>query len=325
MRKEQSAEVLDLRMACLQERLGGVRALTDVFSEATGEVVENAVSAANALASLDRCADVPVLRAVVRPPEDARREGKVEDLRKRVAQMKAKFDAGRRRRLCRMRQALVAEARKIGYEPLVAETLLLVGHVMSNGDWHWRGGDDRGVLAAEASRHDEVRAEARRYPGLRRWLPARSVRRGANGGPRWRTPSCRRLGGHELLQAWLLNDLGWVLHVRKGHERPRCRCSKRSCHLKEKSPRAAIIRTSVSRRQTLRSPCQVGRNEDALAHIDASSRILEEGLGADHPDLAMQLSNGGEILNALNRYPEARRVIREGLRGSGNGIWIPTT
>ncbi len=57
-------------MSCLQERLGGLRALTDVFSEANGDVVENAVSAANALGSLDRCADVPLLRSIVRPPED---------------------------------------------------------------------------------------------------------------------------------------------------------------------------------------------------------------------------------------------------------------
>jgi hypothetical protein len=45
-------------MTCLNERLGGLRALTDVFAEANGEVVGNAVSASNALASLDRCADV---------------------------------------------------------------------------------------------------------------------------------------------------------------------------------------------------------------------------------------------------------------------------
>ena len=57
-------------MACLQERLGGVKALTDVFSEANGEVVENAVSAANSLETLDRCANIPLLRAVVRSPED---------------------------------------------------------------------------------------------------------------------------------------------------------------------------------------------------------------------------------------------------------------
>ncbi len=41
---EQSPEVLDLRMSCLNERLSGFRALTDVFADATGEVVENAVT-----------------------------------------------------------------------------------------------------------------------------------------------------------------------------------------------------------------------------------------------------------------------------------------
>ncbi|HEX3904293.1 MAG TPA: serine/threonine-protein kinase, partial [Polyangia bacterium] len=70
VRHEQSPEVLDLRMSCLQERLNGFRALTDVFADATGEVVENAVSATNALSTLDRCADVPTLRAVIRPPDD---------------------------------------------------------------------------------------------------------------------------------------------------------------------------------------------------------------------------------------------------------------
>src|SRR4051812_12479072 len=92
--KVQSPEVMDLRMDCLNERLGGLRALTDVFSDANGEVVENAVSASNALASLDRCADVPVLRAVVKPPEDTATRQKVDELRKRLANLKAKFDAG---------------------------------------------------------------------------------------------------------------------------------------------------------------------------------------------------------------------------------------
>ena len=79
IRGEQSAEVLDLRMSCLQERLGGLRALTDVFSDANGEVVENAVSAANALASLDRCADVAAAaggRAPARGSGDAREGGR---------------------------------------------------------------------------------------------------------------------------------------------------------------------------------------------------------------------------------------------------------
>src|SRR5204862_7915843 len=56
VRGEQSAEVLDLRMGCLQGRLGGVAALSEILARADGTVVQNAVSAAGALPPLDRCA-----------------------------------------------------------------------------------------------------------------------------------------------------------------------------------------------------------------------------------------------------------------------------
>src|SRR6185312_8811500 len=49
LRGEQSAEVLDLRMACLNGRLTDLRALTDVFEGADAKVVENAVTSAAAL------------------------------------------------------------------------------------------------------------------------------------------------------------------------------------------------------------------------------------------------------------------------------------
>src|SRR3982750_4760488 len=41
VRGEQSAEVLDLRMACLQERMTSLRAVTDVLSHADPTVVES--------------------------------------------------------------------------------------------------------------------------------------------------------------------------------------------------------------------------------------------------------------------------------------------
>src|SRR5262249_1484513 len=78
LRGEQSAEVLDLRMSCLQERLASARALTDVFTSADRVVVENAVAAAGALPGLDRCADVALMRAVVQPPPDEATRKRVE-------------------------------------------------------------------------------------------------------------------------------------------------------------------------------------------------------------------------------------------------------
>ena len=71
VRGEQSEELLDLRMSCMNDRLSGLRALTDVFSSATGEVVEHAVDAAHALTPLDGCSDVKQLRSLIPPPDPA--------------------------------------------------------------------------------------------------------------------------------------------------------------------------------------------------------------------------------------------------------------
>ena len=60
---EQSAEVLDLRMACLDERLASVRALADTFASADARTVDRAVTPParsrrwNRAAMSRRCAD----------------------------------------------------------------------------------------------------------------------------------------------------------------------------------------------------------------------------------------------------------------------------
>jgi tetratricopeptide (TPR) repeat protein len=57
----------------------------------------------------------------------------------------------------------------------------------------------------------------------------------------------------------------------------------------------------------------LGRNQEALSHVDRSIEILSRGLGAQHPSVATQLMNRGEILNGLGRYREARTSF-EGAR-----------
>ena len=305
--KVQSEEVLTLRMSCLQERLGGLRALTDVFSEATGEVVENAVSASNALASLDRCADVPVLRAVVKPPEDAATKTKVDSLKKRIADLKARFDAGQWRDGARDSATLVAEARQVGYQPVIAEMLALMGTISCKSD---RPQDAERAFVesfreADASRHDEVRAESavmliyivgfqqRRFQAGRSWAEtADSV--------------LRRLGGHDLLRAWLLNDVGAV-HFAEGQKEEAVRAMQQSIGLKEVALGRDHPDVGVSEGNVAIFLAELGRHKEALSHIERSLALLEHGLGAAHPDLALQLANHGEILNALGRPAEARQ------------------
>jgi serine/threonine protein kinase/tetratricopeptide (TPR) repeat protein len=310
VRGEQSPEVLDLRMSCLQERLGGLHALTSVFSEATGEVVEKAVSAANSLDPLDRCANVPLLRAVVKPPEDPATRAKVDELRIRAADLKARFDAGRWKQTLKDAPGLVAEARAVGYQPLVAEALMLEGNMLVNASNP--AAAERSMVQAfwraDASRHDELRAEAAaklvfvvgyqegRFDEADHWATAaRSV--------------LERLGGHDLLQAWLLNDLGCV-YALQGHMESAVEVMKAGLVLKEKALGPTHPDVGVSEGNLGLTLKEMGRNHEALAHVERAILLLEKGLGAGHPDLATQLSNRGEILNALGDYRDGRESFQ---------------
>jgi serine/threonine protein kinase/tetratricopeptide (TPR) repeat protein len=306
VRGEQSPEVLDVRMSCLKERLGGLRALTQVFSEATGEVVENAVSATNSLASLNRCADIPVLRAVVRPPEDPATRARVEDIRQRLADLKARFDAGRWREGLKEGPQLVVEARASGYLPLIAETLAMVGGQRIRLTATQAAADalEEAFWAADASRHDEVRADvAVNLVWVVGYLQTRFAE-----ADRWTKTAeavLQRLGGHELMHAWLLNNVGAIreLENRKGEA---LRAHEEALALKEKALGRDHPDVGISEGNLGVVLQDLGRSQEALAHADRAIAVLTQGLGPGHPELATQLSNRGEILNALGRHREAR-------------------
>jgi tetratricopeptide (TPR) repeat protein len=113
------------------------------------------------------------------------------------------------------------------------------------------------------------------------------------------------MGGHQLLQAWLLNDLGCVYDVHGDHDSA-IRVQQQAIVIKERvlgrdHPDVGLSETNIAL-----SLSSGGRHEEALTHVNRSVEVVEKGLGAGHPDVATQLSNRGEILSALHRYQEAR-------------------
>jgi len=306
VRGEQSDEVLDLRMSCLGDRLSGLRALTQVFGEASGEVVEHAVSAANALGSLERCADVGLLRSVVKLPEDPETRARVDDIRRRVAQVKALFDAGRWREASKQAPPLVAEARALGYQPLVAETLAIMGNLELKA-WNVREAEEtlqEAFWVADASRDDELRAEAATNLV---WVTG-YLKSNYDEGMRWAKAAdaiLQSIGGHERLQAWLLNDRGGIYHL-QGKVDEAVRAHEEAILLKEKALGPEHPDVGLSEGNLGIALQDLGRNQEALAHEDRAIAILQAGYGAEHPEVAVQLSNRGETLNALGRFREAR-------------------
>jgi eukaryotic-like serine/threonine-protein kinase len=314
VRHEQSSEVLDLRMACLQDRLNGFRALTDVFGDASGEVVENAVSATNALASLDRCADVPTLRAVIRPPDDQATATKVGQMRRRLADLKARLDAGRWKEALAEGPKVVAEARSVRYQPVLAESLALLGKIDSKANEHGEGEKNflEAFAVADASRHDEVRAEvAEQLVYVVGYQEGR-----VNEAHIWQeiaTAIMSRLGGHDLLHAWLLNDVACVLDLQ--HRYPEAiRAATEAIDIKRRALGAQHPDVAISEINLAIVLQEGGRSEEALVHIKHALSVMEKGLGSGHPDVAMTLTNEGEILDALGRHREARSTLEDARR-----------
>jgi serine/threonine-protein kinase len=197
--------------------------------------------------------------------------------------------------------------RELGYKPLVAEGLVLLGTMQYKSD-NGRSAEQALVESfrmADASRHDEVRAEAAadlvyvygyqqgNFAEAHKWAEtAKSV--------------LQRLGGHSILHAWLLNDLGCVFGL-EGRRLEAAEAFEQSLALKEKALGREHPDVGISEENLAISLQESGRAEEALIHMDKAVAIISNGLGAGHPELAIALSNRGEILNALLRHRDARQ------------------
>jgi tetratricopeptide (TPR) repeat protein len=331
VRREQSAEVLDLRMGCLNERLGNLRALSDVFASADGQVVENAVSAAAALPRIDRCADVQLLQAVVKPPEDPSTRRQVDDLRGELARMIAIRDSGQCRRVEPLADQLIARARSLAYEPLLAETLSAAGAI----------GDQCGNAplmverfkeahtAANASSHDEIAALSSTQLVIhavnrlgdvalaRVWL---DVARG----------DVARFGRRGFPAALLFEAEGELAVADRRFDRALGRIDEALSVLRSTlgPEHPWTLLAEMNKGDWLE---RAGRLDDALAADRSTIERFERAEGSEHPDVAIATNNLGEVLNLLGRYDEAEAAYGRALAISRrNGVgpeivgWILT-
>ena len=311
VRGEQSAEVLDLRMACLGERLNGARALTQLLSQADGEVVDNAVGAADALGTLELCADPKLLRNVLPPPGDAATRDEVARIRAGIAEAKVLHDAGNEKAATGNLRALVADARRVRYSPVLAEALLQLGEVLAFGNDG--AGSHQAIKEAawlaEASRADETEAEAvvflvwtsgalGRYDEADDWTgQAYAI--------------LDRIGGHERLRAWLETHIA-DNRKSQGRYAEALAHGERAVALKV---HAGVSRGDVARSLNNEATVlvDIGRNQEAVGYFDRAIADLGREIGAGHPLVATFISNKGESLDKLGRHEEARAAYRQAL------------
>ncbi|MDB4983188.1 MAG: Serine/threonine kinase, partial [Myxococcales bacterium] len=303
VRGEQSAETLDLRMACLDEGLGDLKALCRLFGAPTADVVENAVRAANALGTLERCQDLKLLRAVVRLPDDPVKRAAVEAFRARVVEARALSRVGRAVDGLALVSPLVEEARHLAHAPTLAEVLLLSGRLQSEVSTDATATLEEAIWTAEVARHDEVAAEAAAllvfYAG---YLQARF-----DVGEIWSRHAeaiLRRMGGHDLIWGYYYDSRG-SMRQQQGRLAEAIEDSHLAVAAKERvlGPDAAEIGITLV---NLANTMAFGADfVSALEVNERAAEILTRTLGRDHPRTLFSTANQAQFLCRIGRFAEA--------------------
>jgi tetratricopeptide (TPR) repeat protein len=288
VRGEQSAELLDLRMQCLDEKRRALAATSELFSRADAQIVAQAVQATTGLGGLEPCADAAALRAPVRLPADPAIQRRVDAERERLAAVRALLDAGKYDDANARVPERVQAARAIGYQPLEAEALLLRGRIESKRtDRAAQQSLTEAVIAAESSRDERVATEA--WTELV-WVQSRVTERTAEAhdSARHAEAYLARLGEDERLRANLHYNVGFLYESEGKLDDAR----------RETERALADARRAYGEEHPMVASClgQLGylmSGDNDLAPAEAAIRrslgINEKVLGAEHPETGASL------------------------------------
>ena len=315
-RGEQSAEVLDLRMSCLGENLDQVRALTDVLMSADEGAVSRAVAGAQGLTPVARCADVRLLRSAVPPPRDDATLKAVQELRRSMNDVQALWGVGTNRESLRRAVALRPRVESVGYKPLLAELLELIGGMESEVEGDAVKAESTlldAVFTAESIRDDITAARAASHlifiVGVRlgRYREATVWARFANA-------ALDRTGaGHERVRGWTLNNQAAVLEAQGDLDGAK-EMTEQAIAMKERAlgRNAQDVAVSVNNLSFLLNALR--RHQEALAAASRAVEILRQNGDPDSQTLAMAHGHEGRALLALGRPGEAVAAFAESVR-----------
>ena len=309
VRGEQSDELLDLRMACLDARLQQVAALADAFAHADAAVVQNAVHAVQALPPIDDCANATALRAPTPPPADLATRARVDALHATLTKLRVQRDVGRYRDVAQQLVAAIAEARAVHYRPIEAEALALDGLVRADLD-DAPGAEQafRGALAAaEAGRRADLVIAA--LTGLT-FVVGYGQARDAEGEAlsQQALAVIEGTGGSDLLSAHVLYDRG-SLRFREGKYAESIDDHRAALALLEHALGPDHLDVANAH-NNLGAPLEAqGKYADALVEFQRAQHIYETKLGPNHPDVAMAENNVAATQRDLGNFRAAVQLF----------------
>jgi tetratricopeptide (TPR) repeat protein/tRNA A-37 threonylcarbamoyl transferase component Bud32 len=311
VRREQSEELLDLRMECLTERLQEAKAQLELLTSADAKTVEKAVQMTSALAPVSVCGDVAALRAPVRPPNEIVR-AEVATLRDDLARVKALYQAGHFAESRVKALALVEATRKLGYRPLHAEALVALGESQLGAGQPKDAETSlhEATLAAEAGHADKIFAEAlilliRATADQTRYAEGEKLGDLA-------LAVIERVGGEDRLRARLA-DMRSLLAAYAGRSQEAVVAGQQALALWQKLPDvgpADLATAHMTVGTTLLSRAQY---LDAIPYFRRALALWEQAGGPNHPNVATVLNNLGAAQSGAEMFEEARASLERTL------------
>ena len=302
---EQSEELLDLRIDCLDRCLEKFDALAELFVQADSQIVEKSVQAAQSLRPLSRCANRTALSSPIKPPADEKTKREVEKIQKSLARVQALENIGKIQAGLELARELFHNAREVAYEPLVASTQYWLGRIQEKvGDFeaaeknqsqaYWKAlamGQDRLSAQAANSLINHLGYVQTKFKRAKQWkMNARAV--------------IRRLGTEDVLLADWHTSVGSLHYAELKY--------KEALEHHQEALEIRIRLYGQTHPQVAESLNNVGACLDclgdytqAIGYYKRALRIRQNTLGPDHPDVGQSLYNLGFVSVEQGAFTQA--------------------
>jgi tetratricopeptide (TPR) repeat protein len=302
---DQSAQLLDLRMQCLERRARALDETTALLSNGVdGDIVDHAVETALQLPVIESCNDIDALLSAYPPPEDEETRQRVAAMSRRIAHAQALANAGKYADALAIAEQAALESVGVPYPPLQARAHYLLGtlqHELSK-----ETGAEESLYAAArygaTARDDELVAGALVLIQINSFYRDRAA--GKSGSDALDMSNIveialDRAGDANTARAAHLMSTGEMLLKldRWDDSRP---IFERAIALQTELYGDEDVRVAEALRQ-LASSLPDAESDKRLALIRRALAIKEHVLGGNHPEVA-------HMLNTLGRWTPDERV-----------------
>lgn len=300
--------------ACLDTRLWQLAAVTGLLEKADAQAVQNSQQLLASLDGLAGCKEAPALSTRPQPPDVLR--PRVDEARRRLAEARARMDAGRHTEGIELTKALLKDIQGLDYRPLEAEVLLLNGQVHALAGKLKEAEESlyKALWAAEAGRDDETvarvwnmlvwvvgdqQARASEVERIVQHAEAAVERLGRDRFPAIAIDLHLRMGGMLLVQGKL---------EEADAEYSQGLALSRKADAGPESSRTGYFLSGLGRVRSRQN-----RPKEALELYRQSQAVRERLWGREHPAQALSLNNIAIELLALGQREEAIATWRRAL------------